>query len=132
MRTTPQENIRALLCRMRRRRTLLSPRLQVETISLETPIGSARMASVIIAVPEQPIPSKLPRSRPSFDICQQFAAVTLTSVLAGSLEASGMFGMIAKITVVPGKGDEMIAILEESAADLSRRPSAYAYELVAN
>jgi hypothetical protein len=68
MRTTPQENVRALLCRMRRRRTLLCPRLQVETISLETPIGRARMARVIIAVPEQPIPSKLPRSRPSFDI----------------------------------------------------------------
>ena len=91
------------------------------------------MARVIIAVPtEPPIPSKLPRSRPSFDICLLFAAVTLTSVLASSLEASGKFGMIAKITVVPGKRDEMIAILEESAADLSRRPSAYAYELVAN
>lgn len=29
-----------------------------------------------------------------------------------------MWGMIAKITVVPGRGDEMIAILKESAADM--------------
>jgi quinol monooxygenase YgiN len=49
---------------------------------------------------------------------EQLTAVTLTSVLAGSQEASGMWGMIAKITVVPGKGDEMLAILKESAADM--------------
>jgi len=49
---------------------------------------------------------------------EQLAAVTLTSVLAGSQEARGMWGMIAKITVVPGKGDEMLAILKESAADM--------------
>jgi quinol monooxygenase YgiN len=29
-----------------------------------------------------------------------------------------MWGMIAKMTVVPGRGDEMIAILRESAADM--------------
>jgi quinol monooxygenase YgiN len=29
-----------------------------------------------------------------------------------------MWGMIAKITLVPGKRDEMIAILKESAADM--------------
>ncbi len=29
-----------------------------------------------------------------------------------------MWGMIAKITVVPGKRDEMIAILKESASDM--------------
>ena len=45
-------------------------------------------------------------------------AVTLTSVLAGSQEASGMWGMIAKITVLPGRRDEMIRILKESAADM--------------
>jgi quinol monooxygenase YgiN len=49
---------------------------------------------------------------------EQLTAVTLTSVLAGSQEASGMWGMIAKITVVPGKRDEMIGILKESAADM--------------
>jgi quinol monooxygenase YgiN len=49
---------------------------------------------------------------------ERLAAVTLTSVLAGSQEARGMWGMIAKITVVPGRGDEMIAILKESTADM--------------
>jgi hypothetical protein len=29
-----------------------------------------------------------------------------------------MWGMIAKMTLVPGKRDEMIAILKESAADM--------------
>ena len=46
------------------------------------------------------------------------AAVPLTSVLAGSEEASGMWGMIAKITVLPGRRDEMIRILKESAPDM--------------
>jgi quinol monooxygenase YgiN len=49
---------------------------------------------------------------------EQLAAVTLTSVLAGSQEGGSMWGMIAKITLVPGKRDEMIAILKESAADM--------------
>lgn len=49
---------------------------------------------------------------------EQLAAVMLTSVLGGSQEVSGMWGMIAKITLVPGKRDEMIAILKESAADM--------------
>jgi quinol monooxygenase YgiN len=49
---------------------------------------------------------------------EQLAAVMLTSVLACSQEASGMWGMIAKITLVPGKRAEMIAILKESAADM--------------
>src|SRR6185437_12955569 len=30
----------------------------------------------------------------------------------------GMWGMIAKVTLLPGKRDEMIGILKESAADL--------------
>src|ERR1700685_3176634 len=46
------------------------------------------------------------------------AAVTLTSVLEGSQEASDMWGMIAKMTVLPGRRDEMIKILEESAAEM--------------
>jgi quinol monooxygenase YgiN len=49
---------------------------------------------------------------------EYLAAVTLTSVLAGSQEASGMWGMIAKITVLPGRRDEMIRILKESAPDM--------------
>jgi quinol monooxygenase YgiN len=44
--------------------------------------------------------------------------VTLTSVVGSSQEASGMWGMIAKITLLPGKRDEMIEILEQSAADM--------------
>jgi quinol monooxygenase YgiN len=46
------------------------------------------------------------------------AGVTLTSVLGTSQEASGMWGMIAKITLLPGRRDEMIEILEQSAADM--------------
>ena len=42
----------------------------------------------------------------------------LTPVFANSQEAGGMWGMITKITLVPGKRDEMIAILKESAADM--------------
>jgi quinol monooxygenase YgiN len=49
---------------------------------------------------------------------EYLVAVPLTSVLAGSQEASGMWGMIAKITVFPGRRDEMIRILTESAADM--------------
>ena len=47
-------------------------------------------------------------------------AVALTPVLAGSQEARGMWGMIAKITVLPSKRDEMIEILRESAANMPR------------
>jgi hypothetical protein len=54
--------------------------------------------------------------RPTF--LEQLTAVTLTSVLAGPHEASGTWGIIAKMTVVPGKRDEMIGILKESAADM--------------
>lgn len=49
---------------------------------------------------------------------EQLAAVTLTSVLAGSQEARTMWGLIAKITVVQEKREEMIAILKESATDM--------------
>jgi quinol monooxygenase YgiN len=45
-------------------------------------------------------------------------AVAITHVQARSPEASGMYGLIVKLTVVPGKRDEMIAILKESAADM--------------
>ena len=45
-------------------------------------------------------------------------AVAITRVQAHSPEASGMYGLIVKLTVVPGKRDEMIGILKESAADM--------------
>jgi hypothetical protein len=50
--------------------------------------------------------------------------VALTPVLAGSQEASSMWGLIAKITLLPGKRDEMVEILKESAADM---PSCLSY-----
>jgi len=43
-------------------------------------------------------------------------AVALAPALTGSQEASSMWGLIAKITLLPGKRDEMIEILKESAA----------------
>jgi quinol monooxygenase YgiN len=49
---------------------------------------------------------------------EYLGAVALTPVLTGSQEVSGMWGLIAKITLVPGKRDEMIEILKESAADM--------------
>lgn len=45
-------------------------------------------------------------------------AVTIMPALAGPQDASAMYGRIAKLTVVPGKRDEMIGILKESAADM--------------
>ena len=45
-------------------------------------------------------------------------AVALTPVLAGSQEARGMWGVIAKITLLPRKRDEMIEILRESAGNM--------------
>jgi len=49
---------------------------------------------------------------------EYLSAVALTPVLAGSQEARGMWGMIVKITLLPGKRDEMVEILQESAADM--------------
>ena len=40
------------------------------------------------------------------------------SVLADSQEGSNMWGMIAKITVLPGKRDDMIGVLRGSAAHM--------------
>jgi hypothetical protein len=41
-------------------------------------------------------------------------AAALTPYLASSQEAKGMWGLISKITVLPGKLDDMIALLTES------------------
>jgi quinol monooxygenase YgiN len=49
---------------------------------------------------------------------EQIGAVALTPVLTGSQEANSMWGLIAKLTLLPGKRDEMIEILKESAADM--------------
>jgi quinol monooxygenase YgiN len=48
----------------------------------------------------------------------------VTQVLASSQEGSAMYGLIAKLTVVPGRRDEMITILKESAAEL---PGCFSY-----
>jgi quinol monooxygenase YgiN len=45
-------------------------------------------------------------------------AVAIARVQAHSPEASGMYGLIVKLTIVPGKRDEMIGILKESAVDM--------------
>ena len=44
--------------------------------------------------------------------------ITMTSVLADSQKETGMYGLIVKLTVIPGRRDEMIGILKESAADM--------------
>ena len=49
---------------------------------------------------------------------QYLGAVALTPILTGSQEASGMWGLIAKLTLLPGRRDEMVEILKESAADM--------------
>jgi hypothetical protein len=49
---------------------------------------------------------------------EYLADVTLTSVLGPSQEGRGTCGMIAKITPLSGKRDEVLPILEESAANM--------------
>ena len=44
---------------------------------------------------------------------EYLGAVALTPILAGSQEASDMWGLIAKITLLPGRRDEMVEILAE-------------------
>jgi hypothetical protein len=51
-------------------------------------------------------------------VLKYFGAVAFTPVLATPKEASGMWGMIAKMPVLPGRRDEMIEILKDSAADM--------------
>src|SRR5262249_47245760 len=54
-------------------------------------------------------------------------AVTFMPVPAGSQEASGMWGFLAKVTLLPGKHEEMIGILRASAADM---PACLSYVVV--
>jgi quinol monooxygenase YgiN len=46
-------------------------------------------------------------------------AVAITHPQSRSQEASSMYGLIVKLTAVPGKRDEMIVILKESATAMS-------------
>jgi quinol monooxygenase YgiN len=52
------------------------------------------------------------------------ATVTVTPVLVGSQGANDMYGLIVKLTVAPGKREEMIRILKESAANM---PGCFSY-----
>jgi quinol monooxygenase YgiN len=58
------------------------------------------------------------------EFLEYLVAITVTPVLAGSQEAGGMYGLIVKLTVVPGRRDEMIGILKESAAGM---PGCFSY-----
>lgn len=49
---------------------------------------------------------------------ESLGAAALASILAGADEGSHMWGMIAKVTVLPGKRDEMIGVLKSSAANM--------------
>jgi quinol monooxygenase YgiN len=51
--------------------------------------------------------------RRTFLQCLTAAAVAIAPGLAGPQGASFMYGLIAKLTAVPGKRDELIAILEK-------------------
>ena len=51
-------------------------------------------------------------------------AVAITRIQAPTPEASSMYGLVVKITAVPGKRDEMIGLLRESAADM---PGCFSY-----
>jgi quinol monooxygenase YgiN len=55
---------------------------------------------------------------------ESLGAVALVSTLAGAEEGNDMWGMIAKITVLPGKRDEMIGVLKSSAANM---PGCFSY-----
>jgi quinol monooxygenase YgiN len=50
-------------------------------------------------------------------------ASAITPFQSHPQEASGMYGLVVKLTAVPNKRDEMIAILKESAANMSGCPS---------
>jgi quinol monooxygenase YgiN len=55
---------------------------------------------------------------------ESLGGVALVSILADAEKESDMWGMIAKITVLPGKRDEMIGILKSSAANM---PGCFSY-----
>jgi quinol monooxygenase YgiN len=49
---------------------------------------------------------------------QSLGVVTVAPYLAHSQESNDMYGIIAKLIIAPGKRDEMIAILRDSAANM--------------
>lgn len=51
-------------------------------------------------------------------LLEYFGGVVVTPVLAHPKETGSMWGMIAKMTLLPGRRDEMIEILKESAANM--------------
>jgi quinol monooxygenase YgiN len=55
---------------------------------------------------------------------ESLGGVALVSILADAEKGSDMWGMIAKISVLPGKRDEMIGILKSSAANM---PGCFSY-----
>lgn len=55
---------------------------------------------------------------------ESLGAVALVSVSVGAEEGKKMWGMIGKMTVLPGKRDEMIEILKSSAANM---PGCFSY-----
>lgn len=52
------------------------------------------------------------------------AAVVATPVLGSVQGANNMYGLIAKLTIVPGKREDMVRILRESAANM---PGCFSY-----
>jgi quinol monooxygenase YgiN len=55
---------------------------------------------------------------------ESLGALALVPVVTGASEGSNMWGMIGKMTVLPGKRDEMIGILKSSAASM---PGCFSY-----
>jgi len=55
---------------------------------------------------------------------ESLAGVALVSMFAGTEKGKDMWGMIAKMTVLPGKREEMIGILKSSAANM---PGCFSY-----
>jgi quinol monooxygenase YgiN len=66
--------------------------------------------------------SRMEMNRRTFLEC--LGAVAATPILANAPEASSMYGLIVKMTLLPGKRDEMIDALKESAANM---PGCFSY-----
>jgi quinol monooxygenase YgiN len=60
----------------------------------------------------------MPMHRREFLAYLTAATVTATPDLAVSQGGNDMYGLIAKLTLIPGKREEMIRILKESAANM--------------
>jgi quinol monooxygenase YgiN len=51
--------------------------------------------------------------------CFSAAAAAIQTAPAGARKENSMYGLIVKLTAVPGKRDEVIALLKQSASDMS-------------